>query len=240
MSRIHDWSRVYWRNRDRSREYLADDEYEDLVEDQDLSIHRNSNGELVKIRKLEAPDDEDAEGPEHSYEVLLNGELVEDVTLDGENFDEEQFDVLGFSTRGTAREAASDLMRALRPIPAPDETNFGRRPRSAGSVSRLGIRSSRIFSRWHRSMPSITFEKIDSNSYHGTVSDDRRCIERLLIFDPADHVLSEWTTYSVDDEIVAEVKREHDILEGSVDEYAEELHMDDVEWQLSKEFDRVR
>lgn len=106
MARIHDWGRKYWINAAGEREYNPDDED---FPDEVLSEYANSNDDRITLRRA----DEEAD---HKYEVLLNGELLEDVPLGG---DEEQFNydgdeiTLEFGTRAEAREACSDLQRML-------------------------------------------------------------------------------------------------------------------------------
>lgn len=112
MPQIHDWTRVYWRNRDGSRTYP--DEPDEDTPDELLSLHENERGETVGYRHPIVNEDE--EEPEHKYEVIFNGEVVEDVTLDGQFHDEEEFEELTFDTRSAAREAANDLMRSIPPI----------------------------------------------------------------------------------------------------------------------------
>lgn len=106
MSKIHDWERRYWRNKSGEREHNPQglDVPEEL-----LSLHENGRGETVGYRYA----DEDEPG---EYAVEYNGEVPEEITLSGENFDDEEFETLHFDTRRTAREAASDLMRQLPPI----------------------------------------------------------------------------------------------------------------------------
>lgn len=115
MARLNDWNRKYWRNASGEREYNPDDIE---VEDVTLAVYENSNGDTIEYRH---PAEEEAE---HKYEVLLNGELVEDIILEGENFDEEEFEELTFGTRRSAREAASDLMRMLPKLEADEDGNY--------------------------------------------------------------------------------------------------------------------
>lgn len=114
MPRIHDWRRVFWQNASGERvlNRTQDEDYDGEAEDFDedvLAVYENSRGERVSYAY--APEESDAK-----YEVRLNGELVEDITLSGENFDDEEFEELTFETRNEAREAASDLQRMLAPI----------------------------------------------------------------------------------------------------------------------------
>lgn len=97
---------VYWINAKGERERNRTGEE---VPEGTLAIYENGVGERVSYHY--APEDSDAK-----YEVRLNDELVEDVTLTGDAYDEEEFDQLRFGTRADARKAASDLMRMLPPI----------------------------------------------------------------------------------------------------------------------------
>ena len=115
MSKIHDWNRQYWRNASGDREYNPDDID---VEEETLAVYLNASGDRVEYQTA------DGEDIDHKYEVLLNGELVEDITLDGENFDDEEFEQLTFGTRRSAREAASDLMRQLPTLEADEDGDY--------------------------------------------------------------------------------------------------------------------
>lgn len=112
MARIHDWTRIYWRNSSGDREYfIADDLEEGDVDEETLCIYRNDEGDTVAYRYA----DEEAEHGK-KYEVLFNEEVLEDVELEsyqpeallneeGEIAEEESYPaVAAFGTRALARE----------------------------------------------------------------------------------------------------------------------------------------
>lgn len=111
MAKIHDWSRVYWRNASGDREFfLADDLNEDNVPDEVRAMYRNDHGDEVAYRLA----DEEAE---HGlkYEVTFNGEVIRDVTIDAWEGDEDrepEVELAAFGTRADARKFASEWRKA--------------------------------------------------------------------------------------------------------------------------------
>lgn len=112
MAKIHDWEWMYWTNKDGERT-LSNFEEERDVSSAVLAIHQNGRGDEVSLEY--APDDVDGK-----YVVKLNGEIVTGIVLDGENFDEEEFEELVFATRAEAREASADLRRMMPAFEAED------------------------------------------------------------------------------------------------------------------------
>ncbi|MFB6237032.1 MAG: hypothetical protein ABEH81_01545 [Halopenitus sp.] len=110
MTKIHDWTWAYWSNADGSREMVNGDDVEpsDFPEEV-LASYENERGDTVSYEF--APEDVEGE-----YVVRLNGRIPEDIGLEGNNFDGEEFESLVFDTREEAREAAADLRRMIRPV----------------------------------------------------------------------------------------------------------------------------
>ena len=116
MPKIGDWNRVYWSNADGTNVLNRLDE--DVgVTDETLAMYENQHGDIVEYGY--APDESDGD-----YYVALNNSIVENVVLDGEKFDEQEFEQLVVSTRARAREAATQLMRQLPPLVEDEDGNF--------------------------------------------------------------------------------------------------------------------
>jgi len=107
MAKIHDWSRVYWRNASGEREYFMEDDLdEDSVADETRCIYRNEEGDEVAYRVA----DPEAEHGQ-KYEVTFNGEVVEGVSfpegsrwLKEDTEREADVELAAFGTRADARE----------------------------------------------------------------------------------------------------------------------------------------
>lgn len=116
MPRIHDWTRVYWRNASGERVY----DPEDINPPEEvLALYENGAGERVGYRYATDQDDV-PEGNE--YVVIYDGEIVRDIELEGEKFaEDEKFEVLAFGTRRRAREASTALRSMMEPVPSDRE-----------------------------------------------------------------------------------------------------------------------
>lgn len=118
MAKLHDWSRIYWRNASGSREFFQrtavdeldedeQEEYEAVVDELDRALYQNENGDIVGYRVADAPEpevpeDADEEDPEpqmpddwhgKKYEVFFQwNDSDERAVIDNVEFQEDPQD----------------------------------------------------------------------------------------------------------------------------------------------------